>query len=405
MVNAESVTPVRLGHLSKDQPMRHIFTSLALATLSPLAIAQCTMQGIGTLQVGPPIDNFTAAPIPLGFSFSFNGVSYDEIYVSDHGLVSFATGGVPVPNGGAAVWTPGSANFDAIGADCVFAYWGDHSTQGFGTPTSANAGIWIDNTSGSHCTVTWIENEPYNAYAAGAFSCSMTLFASGEIRLRMDSRCNNTSSTYGAIESIIGVHTLNNPVPASSDLSAPATTIANATVYEEFIGPGPVGSNTPDPNFDLADTTLTFTPLSPGWLVVPSTLACGSVTDAGGGCAGLTLTTTAAPLVGTKWDMEVGGVQASPLPVFIALGAATPATPVGVLLPALFGPNCTATQDASNGILILPPATAGVTSISINVPNNIAITGAALSAQGLAFDLAAATEFTLSNGNDVVVGY
>lgn len=379
----------------------------AVATLGSVAIAQspCTIQEIGVLQVGPPVDNFTASPIPLGFTFTFNGTSYDEIFVSDHGVISLATGGVPVPNGGAAVYTPGAANLDALGADCIFAYWGDHSTQGFGTPTSPNAGIWIDNSSGSSCTVTWYDNEPYLSYTAGAFSVSCTLFATGEIRIRMDSRCNNTSSTFGALETIVGVHTLNNAIPAASDLSQPSTVTTDLTCFEEWIGPGPVGGNTPDPLFDLADTTLTFTPLTPGWLVTPSALACGSVTDAGGGCGSMTLTTTVPPVVGTTWGMEVSAVPASPLPVFISLGQATPATPVGVLLPSLFGPNCVATQDASNGLLALAPATAGASSISLPVPASGAITGAALSAQGLAFDILAPVPFVLSNGNDVVVGY
>lgn len=387
--------------------MHRTLALTATAALSSLALAQapCTIQETGILQAGPPVDNFFTTPFPLGFTFTFNGTAYDEIYVSDHGIISLATGGVPLPNGGAATYTPGSANLDALGADCIFAYWGDHSTQGFGTPTAANAGIWVDNSSGTSCTVTWFDNEPYLSYTAGAFSTSCTLFSTGEIRIRMDSRCNNTSSTFGALETVIGVHSLNNAVPAASDFSQPSTVTVDSTCFEEFIGPGPAATNTPDPLFDLGDTTLTFTPLTPGWLVTPSTLACGSVTDAGGGCAGLTLTTTAAPFAGTTWGMEVGGVQASPLPVFLALGASTPSTPVGVLLPTLFGPTCTATQDAANGLLILPAATAGISSISLNVPNSAAITGAALSAQGMAFDLSSAAEFALSNGNDVVVGY
>ena len=50
----------------------------AAATFAPLALAQapCIMQEIGTLQVGPPVDNFTTAPIPLGFTFVFNGTTY-----------------------------------------------------------------------------------------------------------------------------------------------------------------------------------------------------------------------------------------------------------------------------------------------------------------------------------------
>ena len=386
--------------------MNRTLALAAAAAFAPLALAQtpCTMQEIGTLQAGPPIDNFTQAPVPLGFNFLFNGTTYDEIFISDHGIITLATGGIPVPIGGAAVYTPGSANLDALGADCIFAYWGDHSTQGFGTPTSANAGIWVDNTSGSHCTVTWIDNEPYLSYAAGAFSCSVTLFDTGEIRIRMDSRCNNTSSTYGAVETVIGVHTLNNAVPASSDFSAPATTVTDPTCYEEFIGSGPAGSNTPDPNFDLADTTLTFTPISPGWLVINTPLECGSVTDVGTGC-GISLATTTPPLVGTQWGVEVSGVATpAPFPVFLVLGNATPPTPAGVLFPTLFGPTCEAYMDGALGLVNIGAPAGGVASQSLTVPFNPNLSGATLTAQGLSFNLTGPT-FSLSNANEVTIGY
>ena len=106
--------------------MNRTLALTAVASLGSLAIAQspCTIQEIGALQAGPPVDNFTTSPIPLGFTFDFNGTSYDEIFVSDHGIISLATGGVPIPNGGAATYTPGAANLDALGADCIFAYWG-----------------------------------------------------------------------------------------------------------------------------------------------------------------------------------------------------------------------------------------------------------------------------------------
>jgi hypothetical protein len=383
--------------------MNHVLTSLALAALSPLAIAQCTLQEFGTLDTAPPIDNFTTAPVPIGFAFPFNGTTYTDMWISDHGIIALSNGTTPTPIGGASTYTPGAANLDTLGADCIFAYWGDHSTQGFGAPTSPNAGIWVDNTDPASCTVSWIDNEPYLSYAAGAFSVSVTLFPSGEIRIRLDDRCNNTSSTFGALETIVGVHTLNNVAAGPSDLSTVVTT-TNATVFEEFIGPGPVGSNTPDPNFDLNNTTLTLTPLSPGWLCVPTPLDCGSTTDVGTGC-GLTLVTTRPPFVGTNWSMEVSGVTApAPLPVFIAYGMPVPPTPVGVLFPTLFGPTCEAHMDAAFGMYAIGAPTGGMASTSVAMPNNAALTGAALSAQAVAFDPGAPL-LVLSNGNDTTIGY
>jgi hypothetical protein len=384
--------------------MRFLLCFAAIAALSQLGVAQCALQEHGARQAGPPVDNFTTAPVAIGFTFPFNGATYTDLFISDHGILALANGTNPTPTGGAATYTPGAAHLDALGADCIFAYWGDHSTQGFGTPSSSSAGIWVDNTSGQHCTVAWIDNEPYLGYAAGAFSASVTLFPSGEIRVRMDDRCNNTSSSFGAVETIVGVHTHNNPIPASGDLSQTMTT-PNKTVFEEFVGPGPVGSNSPDPAFDVGDTTLTFTPLNPGWLVIATPLACGSNHVVGAGCAGLSLETTRPPMVGTDWTVGVTGVQApAPLPVLMAFGASTPATPVGALFPTLFGPACETYVDGAFGLYSIGAPTAGAADLTLSLPSHVGLLGATLSAQAAAFD-PGAPALALSNGVVVVVGY
>ena len=384
--------------------MKSLLCSAAIAALSQLGAAQCALQHFGTLQSAPPVDNFTVAPIPIGFAFPFNGTTYTDVFISDHGILALSNGATPTPNGGGATYTPGAAHLDALGADCIFVYWGDHSTQGFGTPTSAEAGIWVDNTSGAHCTVTWVDNEPYLGYVAGAFSASVTLFPSGEIRVRMDDRCNNTSSAFGAVETVIGVHTHGNPTPPGTDLSQAITT-ADKTVFEEFVGPGPIGSNSPDPGFDLGDTTVTFMPLNPGWLVLSAPSACGSSSSVGAGCGGLSLETTRPPLLGTDWTLEVSGVQAAAsLPVLMAFGATTSATPVGAMFPSLFGPTCETYIDAAYGLYGIGAPSGGVAALTLAVPNNTGLLGATLSTQAAAFDPGAPV-LALSNGIEVVVGY
>ena len=65
--------------------MHRTLTLTATAALSSLALAQapCTIQETGILQAGPPVDNFFTTPFPLGFTFTFNGTAYDEIYASE----------------------------------------------------------------------------------------------------------------------------------------------------------------------------------------------------------------------------------------------------------------------------------------------------------------------------------
>ncbi|MFK7740026.1 MAG: hypothetical protein AB8H80_06845 [Planctomycetota bacterium] len=385
--------------------MKTVFSISLLLALAPAAIAQCTITGAGTADPAPPLDGWNATAVPIGFSFPFNGTTYTDLFYSDHGLLALSNGGTPVPNGAPAVYEPAAANLDTIGLDIICAYWGDHTVQALGVPT-APAGLFVDNTSGNYCTVTWVDNEPFDSFTAGAFSVSVTLFPSGEIRICLDGRCNNTSSTFGALETVIGVHQFGNPIPAALDLSMAASTTTDATAFEEFVGPGPANTNTPDPNFDLSDTTITFTPLSPGWLVLTDTLACASTASVGTGCGGLTLTSASPPAIGMSWDFDLSGITIpAPIPNFVALGVQTPPAPIGVLFPNLFGATCTAYMDASFGLLDIGAATAGVASGSLPIPAVAALKGFSLAAQGLAFDPAGPPTFFLSNGETGIVGY
>ncbi len=378
--------------------MKFTLPSLALLLLAQTAIAQCVISPIGAPDPAPPIDNWQTGSLPIGFAFPFNGATYTHFYHSDHGLIALNNAGVPaVPGGGAQVWTPGAAGLATFAADVICAYWGDHTVSG--------GALHIDNTSGSHCTITWFDCEPYAGFTAGAFTAQVTLFPSGEIRINLDNRCNNTSSTYGAVETVIGVHQDGNPVPASSDLSAGAVT-ADATCFELFIGPGPTTVNTPDPNFDLGDTTLTFIPTSPGWIVIASSpVACADSTSVGTGCGGLSLAASSPPVLGGSWDLDLSGITApAPVPNFLAFGNATPPTPLGVILPGLFAVGCTGHMDLAFGLVDIGPAAAGVASMQLTIPADTALTGYSLTAQGLAINLANGMLF-ISNGQIGTLGH
>lgn len=374
---------------------------VSLALCSSLAIGQCTIDGIGTPDPAAPTDGWSGV-MPIGFPFPFNGATYTDFCYSDHGLIALVASSAPA--GGGSTYDPGATQFDDFGTDVIAAYWGDHSTQGYGNVPAPPAGVWIDNTSGNHLTVSWIDNEPYDSYAAGAFSCSATLFPTGEIRIRLDSRANNTSSTYGSVTTVVGVHQYLNPIPASEDLSTNGLVCQQATCFEEFVGPGPSTTNTPDPNFDLTDTTVTFVPAGNNtWVVLNSTTACAASTAAGIGCSGLTLTSPHAPYVGTSWDLALNGVSApAPFPNFVIYGNSTAATPVGLLFPNLFGASCNAYVDGAFGIHDIGPATAGVATTSLPIPSSAPLTGLTLTAQGLSL---VGTTFGLSDAQTCTVGY
>lgn len=379
--------------------MKNTLTCIALALLTQTAIAQCTITGTGTVDPAPPVDNWQTTNYSIGFAFPFNGVTYTDFYYSDHGMIALNNAGVPAtPPGGAQTYTPGTAGLATFAADVICAYWGDHTVGG--------GSVFIDNTSQTHCTITWVDSEPYLNFIAGNFTAQVTLYPSGEIRINLDSRCNNTGSTFGAVETIVGVHQDGNPVPASSDLSSGSVTTSDATCFELFVGPGPSGTNTPDPNFDLSDTTLDFIPTSPGWVVVVSSpVACADSTSFGMGCDGLALAASSAPVMGGSWDLDLSGITTpAPIPNFMAFGTATPPTPLGVILPALFGAGCTGYMDLSLGLVGIGPATAGVASVSVPIPSSLSLPGYTLSAQGLAINPVTGM-LSASNGETGVLGY
>lgn len=378
--------------------MKLTLSSIALVVLTQAGIAQCTISGTGTVDPAPPIDNWSGNNT-IGFQFPFNGISYTDFYYSDHGMIALNNAGVPVaPPGGTQTYTPGLAGLTTFAADVICAYWGDHTVGG--------GSVHIDNTSQTHCTITWQNSEPYLNFVAGAFTAQLTLYPSGEIRINLDSRCNNTGSTFGAVETIIGVHQNGNPVPPASDFSMGTTTTVDPSCFEMFVGPGPAGTNTPDPNFDLGDTTLDFIPASPGWIVIiNSPVACAGSTSVGAGCDGLALAASAAPVLGGSWDLDLSGIAIpAPIPNFMGFGVATAPTPLDLLLPGLFGAGCTGYMDLSFGLLGIGPATAGVASLSVPIPSSPGLRGYTLTAQGLAINPASGL-LGVSNGETGVLGH
>lgn len=381
--------------------MKLTLTSLSLALLSKLAVAQCTILGTGAIDPTPPIDGWEPGFFAIGFPFPFNGTTYTHFYYSDHGLIALNNAGTPaVPLGGAQVWDATTANMATMGADCIFAYWGDH------TAGAAPAGIYLDNTSGTHCTITWVDSEPYFAYTAGAFTAQVTLYPSGAIVVCLDNRCNNTSSTFGGLNTIVGVHQNGFTVPASSDLSSNTVVTLDPTVFQLFVGPGPSFTNTPDPNFDLGNTTIQFIPTSPGWAVLVDPLTCAATATLGSGCNGLTLTSTTPPVIGGSWGLSLSGITApAPFPNFLGWGSQIAPTPVGILFPGLFGPTCNAYMDLGLGLVDIGPATAGVANFSLPLPPTANLKGLMVTTQGVSFNIAGPDLFGLSNGEAGTVGY
>jgi len=264
--------------------MNKLSTALAILIAAPAAVAQCGLispTGTSQNQNGVLFDGWTAT-IPLGFSFTFDGVAYTDMYVSDHGLVALNNAGVPAaPTGGSFVWDPLASNLAAAPCPMIAPYWTDHNLQGgLGTGTGE---IYVDNTSGTFCTVTWLDVETYNTAGTGQiFSFSVTLHDTGIIDFNYDDRVNNDGSTFGALNAVVGVSAPGATPTASADLSSGTASSTTSFLHEEFTT---TASGTPNPNFDLATSQLQFIPTMPGWVVAPNTTAnCATIVSYGRGC-------------------------------------------------------------------------------------------------------------------------
>tara|TARA_R110002072_G_scaffold273219_1_gene433667 strand:- start:64037 stop:65182 length:1146 start_codon:yes stop_codon:yes gene_type:complete len=374
---------------------------LLLAVATP-AVAQCTLLGTGTIDPSPPGCNFSATTFPIGFAFPFDDGSgiatFTDFAYSDHGCVSLHNGGatpVPaIPLGGVQVYDPGAqpntaltgGGFAGFLADMIYVYWGDH----------VGATMHIDNTSGTYCTITWIDTEAFGGGGTIPVSCQVTLYATGVIKIKLDDRCMNHGSSFGPITTVVGISADGVPIPPETDLTAGALVSTSATVYEEFTGPGPVATNTPDPLFDLGGTIITFTPVGGGlWLSDTAPLVCAATATVGTGCGGMGLTSATTPVLGQSWDLAITGGGVAD---FIAFGNETTATPVGVLFPNLFAPTCNSYMDAAFGVLSAGAPT------SIPIPLAANLCGLVMTAQGMAL-VAAPTPLILSNAETATVGY
>ncbi len=383
--------------------MKLLIAPVLLALAAPAA-AQCTIGAPGPQEAAPPIDGWSGS-LPIGFAFPFNGNTYTDFYYSDHGLIALNNGGVPAaPPAGVQVWDPGSqpntqltgGGFAGFAADVICAYWGDHTV-------GATSGVHIDNTNSNHMTITWRDSEPYLFFTAGAFTAQMTLYSDGRIVICLDDRCNNTGSTFDPITTVIGVWQDGSTIPAESDFSTGAVAVTDPTCFEEFTGPGPIGTNTPDPNFDLGGMELEFIPAVPGWIVLNSPLTCGNTTTVGTGCSGLALTSVNPPVLGASWDLTVSGVT-GPGDVTLLLGVATN-IPLGILAP-LFGPTCSLYSDGSIvNVNIGPAGPSGDASTSLGIGLDASLKGLTLTVQGVAADGTGAGSLATTNGETGEVGY
>ncbi len=367
--------------------MRFILLSVSLAMAASSALAQnCFDRNYGTLISTNQADVVLAIQ-PIGFPFSIGGVTYTDIHITDHGYLQFSNAGVPVPVGGAALWTPTVATFSA-GSPKVACLHGDIVGSGGGT-------IYI-NSSATKCVVTWISMQNYGI-PAPRFDFQCTLYPNGDVRCTYGPGCIN-NSTFGGVSDngIAGITPGGGVVlPAATDLSAGGVTV-DPSVYEVWATAL---------TFDLGNNSVLFIATAPGYVVVPGgpPANCAARSNYGSGCDGLSMTSVGYPAIGNpSYALAISGIPVVSPVAFVAFGGVV--NP-GLNLTFIGMGGCFANQDLTVGLFSSGPVVGGASSFALAIPNNVSLAGSVLGAQAVSLSLATSLGLAASNGTQINVGF
>ena len=208
--------------------MTKLVSTLVASVLASTAMAQaCIDSNYGT-SLGSANDTVHPAQ-SIGHAFPFNGTTYTDVHISDHGVMWLSNAGVPTPPAsGAVTYNVLLTDFNAFGP-CISPLWAD-ANCGY---TAGNLGeVFINNSDPTKCVVTWSNILTYFDVPP-AYTFQATLYNTGEIKFTYDANANNYGSTF-APNAIVGVTPGSfATLLGSSDLStSPVTT--DPSLYEDF---------------------------------------------------------------------------------------------------------------------------------------------------------------------------
>lgn len=377
-------------------------TLSAALLLSSGAIAQCTIGGPGAL-VPIPTDAWTAIQ-PIGFVFPFGGSTYTGFYITDHGMIALSNGGTPAaPPINNWVYEPMVSKLTA-GYPLISPNWIDSWPTTNHVPTDAT--LRVDNTSGTHCTITFVDHDEYlvgNPATPLPGTTQVTLYPNGQIVMCIDNRVDNSGSIWASPEALRAILALTpgtGVLPAPTDISAGGVCLTDIC-FESWNTTAP---NTPNPLYDVKNSTITFTPINPGWVVTFAPLACASNATYGAGCHSLGVSSND-PRIGTNWLITTTGISPfSPVAVtFFGLSRQVPAIPLLAL-----GVNAPGCDVNIAGLLTDVSAVnvGGTSVLTIPIPNRATLKDASLTFQSGAFAPGANPEnIAVSNGGEATVGW
>ena len=251
--------------------MTKLVSTLVASVLASTAMAQACIDSNYATSLGSANDTVHPAQ-SIGHAFPFNGTTYTDVHISDHGVMWLSNAGVPTPPAsGAVTYNVLLTDFNAFGP-CISPLWAD-ANCGY---TAGNLGeVFINNSDPTKCVVTWSNILTYFDVPP-AYTFQATLYNTGEIKFTYDANANNYGSTF-APNAIVGVTPGSfATLLGSSDLStSPVTT--DPSLYEDFA----VSST-----FDFSADGFRLIPTNPGWVTVPlgGQVGCAQALTYGTGC-------------------------------------------------------------------------------------------------------------------------
>jgi len=357
-----------------------------LSSLSSLAIAQCIPAPGAPVVIGQ--DSITGANA-IGFAFPFNGATYTDIHLSDHGICFLSNGGVPAPPTALPlVYTPVAASLVANTA-VLCPFWSD-TIPLFGGSTTYR----ID-AQATLCTITWSDVVSYGS-TTPLMTFQMKLHGNGQIEFLYGPNLTNASTFPApADNAVIGVSSgAPATLPAASVLSTgPVTT--DPTIFQAYLS-----ANT----FDMAGDSLLLIPMLPGWVVIhtPDGAGCARSEAYGSGCDGLILTCND-PVHSLNWDLTTSGINAvSPLAfTLFGLGRQTPPLPLSVF--GVNSPGCEA-HIVPLQVMLIGTVSSGTATVTLTMPAFPAFTGLKMVAQTMAQTTSFASGVATSNAVEGTMG-
>ena len=361
--------------------MHKLVSSLSIGLLASSLTAQaCLNTNIGT-GIGITPDSVSVLQ-PIGFAFPFDGNTYTDFAVSDHGLLWLSNAGVPAPPvGGPFLYTPQSVDLNLNGP-VIAPFWSD-------TVPGAIGDIFV-NSSATECVVTWKDMIDYGG--ATPYTFQLTLAATGEVKFVYGPNVIN-NSTFGGVSdnAVIGCGPGNGAaIPASIDLSTGPVT-ADATTFEEFLLPL---------TFDMAGDGVELIPLVPGYVVLPlgGATGCASVMTYGTGCGSLALDANS-PVLGQNWNLNTTSID--PIsPIAITFFGTAQGPGIGLPVIGLDAPGCSVWLNTIIGDLTGINASGSAT-VTIAIPNNPSFQGATLTGQSVCLTTTNNANLLTSNGVEI----